>query len=239
MATAGIVLAGGSGSRVQKDVNKVFLTLGEREMLAYSLDTMDRSPEVDTLVLVVRDADRPLAEQLIASAGLSKLSVVVPGGDSRHQSERHGLEAIADEIEDGSIDIVSIHDGARPFMTTALLHATLVAARTHGGGVPGLPIEGPVYEQGDEGTIALPHHRLRRMQTPQSFRAAPLLEAYRRAEVEGREGVDTAETATRFSDLAIQVVPGDPRNIKVTFVEDIFRAEEYAAAFERGHWKDE
>lgn len=238
MSTAGIVLAGGSGSRLQRDVNKVFLTLGEREMLAYSLDTMDRSPLIDVLVLVVRDADRPLAEQLIASAGLAKLRAVVPGGDSRHQSERHGLEALAGDIENGSIDLVSIHDGARPFMTTDLLHATLQAARDHGGGVPGLPIDGPVYEQSEAGTIALPHHRLRRMQTPQSFRSRPLLAAYRRAEVERTEGVDTAETATRYSDLAIKVVPGDPRNIKVTFVEDIFRAEEYAAAFERGRWKD-
>lgn len=238
MATAGIVLAGGSGSRLQQDVNKVFLTLGEREMLAYSLETMDRSPMIDFVVLVVRDADRPLAEQLIAGAGWSKLRRVVPGGDSRHQSERHGLEAIAEDIGRGAIDIVAIHDGARPFMTTALLHATLEAARRHGGGVPGLPIEGPVYEQSDKGTMALPHHRLRRMQTPQAFRAAPLLEAYRTAQREGREGVDTAETATRYSDLDIQVVPGDPRNIKVTFVEDIFRAEEYAAAFTRGDWKD-
>ena len=239
MATAGIVLAGGSGSRVQREVNKVFLTLGEREMLAYSLDTMDRSPMIDLVVLVVRDDDRGLAEQLIAGAGFSKLGKVVPGGNSRHQSERQGLEAIADEIERDEIDIVAIHDGARPFMTSGLLHSTLEAAKLHGGGVPGLPIDGPVYQQGDDGAIALPHQRLRRMQTPQAFRAAPLLEAYRRAEVDSREGVDTAETAARYSDLTIRVVPGDPRNIKVTFVEDIFRAEEYAAAFDRGRWKDE
>jgi 2-C-methyl-D-erythritol 4-phosphate cytidylyltransferase len=175
---------------------------------------------------------------VISETGLSKLIAVVAGGDSRHQSEWHGLEALASEIESGEIEIVAIHDGARPFMTTEILHATIEAARQHGGGVPGMPIDGPVYERTEDGTVALPHQRLRRMQTPQSFRAGPLLAAYRQAASEGREGVDTAETATRYSDLAIEVVPGDPRNIKVTFVEDIFRAEEYAAAFARGAWTD-
>jgi 2-C-methyl-D-erythritol 4-phosphate cytidylyltransferase len=238
MAIAGIVLAGGSGSRVHRDVNKVFLTLAEREMLAYSLDTMDRASEIDELVLVVREEDRSMAERVISETGLSKLIAVVAGGDSRHQSEWHGLEALASEIESREIEIVAIHDGARPFMTTEILHATIEAARKHGGGVPGMPIDGPVYERTEDGTVALPHQRLRRMQTPQSFRAGPLLAAYRQAASEGREGVDTAETATRYSDLAIEVVPGDPRNIKVTFVEDIFRAEEYAAAFARGAWTD-
>jgi 2-C-methyl-D-erythritol 4-phosphate cytidylyltransferase len=216
----------------------VFLTLAEREMLAYSLDTMNRASEIDELVLVVREEDRSMAERVISETGLSKLIAVVAGGDSRHQSEWHGLEALASEIESGEIEIVAIHDGARPFMTTEILHATIEAARQHGGGVPGMPIDGPVYERTEDGTVALPHQRLRRMQTPQSFRAGPLLAAYRQAASEGREGVDTAETATRYSDLAIEVVPGDPRNIKVTFVEDIFRAEEYAAAFARGAWTD-
>ncbi|MEX2280612.1 MAG: IspD/TarI family cytidylyltransferase [Acidimicrobiia bacterium] len=238
MSIAGIVLAGGSGSRVQRDVNKVFLPLREREMLAYSLDTMDRSAMIAQVILVVRDEDRAMAEQVIGETGMSKLVAVVTGGETRHQSEWHGIEALASQIESGEVDIVVVHDGARPFMTSELLAATIEAAQRSGGGVPGLPIEGPVYEQRDEGTVALPHRKLRRMQTPQAFRSAPLLAAYRRAERNSREGVDTAETAARYSDIAIEVIPGDPRNIKVTFVEDIFRAEEYAAAFRRGAWID-
>lgn len=208
-------------------------------MLAYALETMDRSPKIDRLVLVIRDEDRATAEALVATMDLTTPTTIVEGGDSRHQSERHGLESLSPEIDDGRVDIVAVHDGARPFMTTELLHATIEAARRSGGGVPGLPLDGPVYERADDGTTsALPQTRLRRMQTPQTFRAAPLLAAYRRAEVDRREGVDTAETAGRYTDLRIEVVPGDPRNIKVTFVEDIFQAEEYAGAFADGAWDD-
>ena len=237
MAIAGIVLAGGSGSRVQRDVNKVFLPLGEREMLGYSLATMESSPRVDEIVLVVRAEDRALAERLVVDLGISKVDVIVPGGESRHQSESHGLEALATGIEAGAIEIVVIHDGARPFMTANLLHATIEAAERSGGGVPGLPIDGPVYERSDDNTsVGLPSEKLHRMQTPQAFRARPLLDAYRRAGQDRQEGVDTAATAARYSELAIEMVEGDQRNIKVTFVEDIFRAEEYAASFQSGAW---
>ncbi|HSJ29687.1 MAG TPA: IspD/TarI family cytidylyltransferase [Acidimicrobiia bacterium] len=237
MAVAGIVLAGGSGSRIQREVNKVLLTLGDREMLAYSLDTMDRCPAVDLIVLVVRAEDRASIERMVDETPVSKLFAVVPGGATRHQSERHGLESLAGPIDRGEIDVVVVHDGARPFMTSDLLEQTIAAARRTGGGVPGLPLDGPVYER--QGTSAkwLSPDRLRRMQTPQAFLAAPLLEAFRTSDAMGDEGVDTAETVERHSELKIEVVPGDPRNIKVTFVEDIFRAEEYAASFGHGGWR--
>lgn len=236
MTTTGIVLAGGSGSRVQRDVNKVFLPLGDREMLGYSLDTMNRSTMIDELVLVVRDEDRSAAERLIGELGVEKLVGLVTGGESRHESEWKGLEAVAGSIESGDVEVVVIHDGARPFMTMELLGSTVSAAVRSGGGVPGLPIDGPVYERNPDGAVALPHQQLRRMQTPQAFRARPLLEAYRRANADGRGGVDTAETVGRYADIAIEVVAGDPRNIKITFVEDIFRAEEFAAVFTAGGW---
>jgi 2-C-methyl-D-erythritol 4-phosphate cytidylyltransferase len=237
MAVAGIVLAGGSGSRIQREVNKVLLLLGEREMLAYSLDTMERCPAIDLIVLVVREEDRGGVERMLVETGASKLVAVVTGGASRHQSERHGLEALAPRIDAGEIDVVAVHDGARPFMTTELLEQTIAAARRTGGGVPGLPLAGPIYQRTGDHAGLLPPNHLRRVQTPQAFLAAPLLAAFRTSDEMGDEGVDTAETVERHTDLRIEVVPGDPRNIKVTFVEDIFRAEEYAASFRHGSWR--
>ena len=75
-------------------------------------------------------------------------------------------------------------------------------------------------------------------QTPQAFWADDLLAAYRQAAEVGFEGVDTAETVERFSDLTVTVIAGDPRNIKVTFVEDFFQAEEYALSWDKGVWTD-
>jgi 2-C-methyl-D-erythritol 4-phosphate cytidylyltransferase len=235
---AAIVLAGGSGSRVQRDVNKVYLPIRERDMLEYSLQTMGRSATVDLVLLVVRSEDRGLAENLVAEMAPAKLTNVVVGGATRHASEQAGLEALAPAIEAGDIGVVAIHDGARPFMTTDLLESVLAAARRAGGAIPGLRPEEALYRVDGRTAHVISRETLRRVQTPQAFRARPLLDAYRRAAEAGFEGVDTAETVERFSDLEIAVVPGDPRNIKVTFVEDLFQAEEYALVWDTGGWTD-
>jgi len=235
-SVAAIVLAGGSGSRVQRDVNKVYIPVHDRDLLEYSLETMDRSPRISLVALVVREEDQARAETLIGEALPSKLTHVVTGGASRHLSEMAGLNALRAAIESGEIDYVAIHDGARPFMTLRLLHALIDAAMEHGGAIPGLTISGPLYRTTEYGAELLPPDTLRRVQTPQIFRARPLLAAYEASIEVGFEGVDTAETVERFSDLDVLVVPGDPRNIKVTFVEDFFTAEEYALEWEKGEW---
>lgn len=236
MRTAAIVLAGGSGSRVQRSVNKVYLPLGERPMLAYPLETFERAPVIDRVVLVIRGEDRQAAESVLAELPISKLTRVVEGGSSRHLSEMAGLEAIAEAIESGDIDLVAIHDGARPFVTLDLLERLVAKAGEVGGAVPGMPVEAPLYRVTGEDAALLAQDELRRMQTPQVFAAPPLLAAYRASIEAGFEGVDTAEAVERFSDLEVAVVPGDPRNIKATFIEDFFQAEEWVPAWDKGVW---
>ena len=236
MAVAAIVLAGGAGSRVRKNVNKVYLPVRDRDILAYSLETLTRSPRIARVVLVVREEDRGHAELLAVETIASKPSNVVIGGPSRHLSEFAGISALADQIESGAIEIVAIHDGARPFMTHDLLDRLLDAAVVHGGAIPGLPIEAPLYRATSDGLKMLPSLDLRKVQTPQVFQARLLLAAYEAAAAEGFEGVNTAETVERFSDLKVKVIPGDPRNIKITVVEDLFAAEEYALDWDMGGW---
>jgi 2-C-methyl-D-erythritol 4-phosphate cytidylyltransferase len=234
---AAVLLAGGRGSRAHRDTNKLYLPIGERVMLEFAWETMMRSPDVDRIVLVVRDEDASLAEDLLSEITPTKPAEVVVGGATRHESEFHGLEALAPDIESGKIGLVAIHDGARPFLTLELLHTLVATARENGGAIPGLTLDEPTYRVTDSGVEQLPHESLRRVQTPQVFNALPLLEAYRRAAADGFEGVDTAETVERYSDLDVSIIPGDARNIKVTFVEDFFLAEEYALAWDKGVWQ--
>jgi 2-C-methyl-D-erythritol 4-phosphate cytidylyltransferase len=238
MSVAVIVLAGGSGARIGREVNKVFLPLGKRVTLGYSLATMDRASLVDEVVLVVRDEDRTAAEAVVTGCSATKPPTIVTGGMSRHQSELAGLEAIAPAIEAGQIELVAIHDGARPFASLPLLQAVLEAASAHGGAVPALPIGERLYRKAGDRLVLLASDSLRRVQTPQAFRAGPLLAAYRMASAAGFEGIDTAETVQRFAGTVIATVPGDPRNIKVTFVEDFFTAEDLALRWEDGVWTD-
>jgi len=234
MTNASIILAGGSGSRARDDVNKVYLPIDGRPLLSYSLETTDACDLIDTMVLVVRDVDWDQAEQLAAM--VSTPIDMVEGGLTRRASEYEGLKFLAPRIESGEVDCVVIHDGARPFMSTRLLEAVMSTAREVGGAIPGYAPPEPLYRIEGDVVVLQAGEGVHRVQTPQAFLASPLLEAYRRADEEGFEGVDTAETVQRYSDLHVRVVPGDRRNIKVTFVEDFFVAEDLANHWQNGTW---
>lgn len=231
-----IVLAGGRGERLRREVNKVYLPIAGRELLEFCLDTLSRSDLVQGLVIVARPDDAPQLEEAVEVASARKPTEVVAGGTTRHRSEQHGIEALASRIEAGEVEWVAIHDGARPFLTLELLESVVGKAQERGGAVPALPVSGPLYERRSGGVVPLDTDSVRRVQTPQVFAARSLLEGYRRAEADGFEGVDTAETIERYTDLEVGIVPGDPRNIKVTFVEDLLVAEDLARMFEEGRW---
>jgi 2-C-methyl-D-erythritol 4-phosphate cytidylyltransferase len=230
VSTAAIVLAGGSGSRLQRPENKVFLPLGGRALLGWSLVTFEASPLVDRIVLVLRDGDEARAAAVTGPLRLTKLSGTVIGGATRHESEHAGLEHLADDIESGDVDLIAIHDAARPFLRPSLLERLFATARQVGGAVPALELTGEflLRVEDDAAPAPVPTADLRRVQTPQVFRARELLTAYRRASEEGFHGVDTAQSVERFTDLTVRIVPGDPDNVKVTYLQDLVAAEELA-----------
>jgi 2-C-methyl-D-erythritol 4-phosphate cytidylyltransferase len=240
VSAAAILLAGGSATRLGSGENKVYLQLGGVPMLAWSLQAFEDSALIDDIVLVVREADRAIAEEIAASLGLTKLRATVTGGDTRHDSERAGLESLADAIEAGTTSLVAIHDAARPFVRPDLLERILVTAAAVGGAIPALPLDSEFLLHVDATGTSAPVDagELRGVQTPQAFHARELLDAYRSAAKAGFHGVDTAESVERFSTLRVEIVTGDPGNTKVTFFEDLILAEERAAGWPREWHQD-
>jgi 2-C-methyl-D-erythritol 4-phosphate cytidylyltransferase len=226
---AAIVLAGGSGTRLGAGQNKVYLPLRGRPVLAWSLATFLGMPEVGVVVLVVREPDRPLAERVLAEHATGDVEVVV-GGRTRQESELAGLRRLAARIEAGAVDAVLVHDAARPLATRELASSVLAAARADGGAVPGLRRDDVAAAAGDGSVlVGPPAERLVAVQTPQAFRAAPLLAAYEEAARCGFTGTDTAACVERFApDVPIRWVRGDERNIKITYAHDLLVAEHAA-----------
>ena len=221
---AAILLAGGRGRRARLQTNKAYLQVHGAPLVVHSLQTLDRCSWVAKVVLVIRPQDRHLAEQAMQSSGITTPWLLAEGGSSRHRSEHRGLAALADDIRDGVVDLVAIHDGARPFLTPDLLDGLFQSARRHGGAVPTLAVETPTFQMSETGDLQpCEEGRLHRAQTPQIFWAAQLWAAYQKARQAGFEGVDTAETVERFSSLKIKAIPGDRGNLKLTFPEDFER----------------
>ncbi|MCD4533811.1 2-C-methyl-D-erythritol 4-phosphate cytidylyltransferase [Nocardioides sp. cx-169] len=220
-----VMLAAGEGRRTGHHTNKVLLPLAGRRVFTWSLGWARRLPTVTRTLLVIREQDR---EQVLATVDREVEPpdvTVVTGGDSRHGSEWEALQSLAPAIESGEVDVVVIHDAARPLAGTALFAAVIAAAAEHGGAIP-------VRDQGHltslDGAESAPD-RVVAVQTPQAFAARPLLAAYRQAAADGFVGTDTASCMERYTDVPVRCVPGDAGNIKITFPEDLFLAERLLA----------
>ena len=227
-AIAVVVLAGGSGLRVGRDRNKAYLPLGGRTAVGISLRTMAATaPGLRRFVLVVRSDDLDLADQTLDGELPHPPAPVelVVGGASRHASEERALRHLEPAIRGGELDLVLIHDAARPMCSPELVATLVRTAAERGGAVPGV-VADDLAAVGADGTLVPLVGRHVRIQTPQVFAAAPLLAAYDQAAVAGFEGTDTAACLERFSSLTVAHVAGEEQNFKITYPHDLLIADE-------------
>ena len=222
---AGIVLAAGSGTRVGNSRNKVYLPLAGRRIVTWSLQLFRKLPGIGRMVLVVRDEDRELAAEILDRELPGVPVDLVTGGQTRHESEYRALLHLADEIRDGQIDVVLVHDAARPLAPVRIVEEVLATAIRSGSAIPALPLEDAVGVDEAGRMSHAGRTDMVRVQTPQAFRSGPLLAAYQAAAADGFAGTDTAACVERYEGAPVQVVAGDPRNIKVTYADDLFTAE--------------
>jgi 2-C-methyl-D-erythritol 4-phosphate cytidylyltransferase len=222
---AGIELAAGSGTRVGNSRNKVYLPLAGRRIVTWSLEVFRKIPGIGRLVLVVRDDDRELAAEVLDRELPGVPVDLVTGGDTRHESEYRALLHLAEEIRRGEIEVVLVHDAARPLAPVRIVEEVLATAIREGSAIPALPCEDVVGVDSHGRMSHAGRSGMVRVQTPQAFRSGPLLAAYQAAASDGFTGTDTASCVERYEGLPVQVVSGDPRNIKVTYADDLFTAE--------------
>ncbi len=201
--------------------NKVYLELTGRPLLFWSIAAV--ADQSDHVMVVVRPGEEAKATDAAGAVPVE----IVQGGETRFRSELAALEALADRIDDGRIDLVLLHDGARPLLSEDLVARVIAEARRSGGAVPATAAP-PLLARRD-GDLVPVEGELVSVQTPQGFLARPLLEAFRAAAAAGVEATDTAATMEKFSDLVVRTVPGDPDNIKVTWPEDLVRAADLLA----------
>jgi 2-C-methyl-D-erythritol 4-phosphate cytidylyltransferase len=215
--TAVVLLAAGSGSRVGAEVNKVLLPLLGRSVLDRSLRTVAALQNVASVVVVHRAEDAEQVSALTRSATLADARLV-EGGATRHASEWNALQVLSATVDGGDIDVVAIHDTARPLATAELFDAVIRSAHEYGGAIPVRWQPGLISTKAGHSTRA---GRLVAVQTPQAFRAPDLLAAYRAAQRDGFEGTDTAACVERYTDLTVRGIPSPATNIKITFPEDV------------------
>ena len=218
-SVASIVLAAGSGTRFGHDINKVWLPLNGRHIISRSLTNAAANFKDARIILVINPDDEDFARKALAADEMPSSIEIVYGGASRHESEFNALQHLKPAIIAGDIDIVLIHDGARPLATPELFSAIADGAAQHGGAIPTIALDPREMDMERAETVA-------RVQTPQGFRAQPLLEAYEKSIAEGFVGTDTAACMEKFyPEVKIYAVPGDVFNFKITYPQDLAIAE--------------
>ncbi len=237
--TAAIVLAAGTGKRMHADVAKQFLEIAGKPVVYYALKAFEDSSVTDVILVTGEDDIAYCKEQIVERYGFSKVRAVVAGGAQRYHSVAKGLEALSGEGAGKTYDwydpeIVMIHDGARLFVTSALIDDLLEKTKKHPACVTGTPVKDTIKIADERMFCAGTPDRstLWSVQTPQSFAYPLILSAYRKL-IAGEEellakGVhvtDDAMVAELMTDTKVQIVMGSYLNTKLTTPEDLLLAE--------------
>ncbi|KAA2215202.1 bifunctional 2-C-methyl-D-erythritol 4-phosphate cytidylyltransferase/2-C-methyl-D-erythritol 2,4-cyclodiphosphate synthase [Teichococcus oryzae] len=216
MRVIALLMAAGQGTRFGAGRPKQFLPLLGRAVLRHAAEALLRDGKVEALLPVVAS---PSEAEAVAAA-LQGLPVLTPvmGGATRQQSVRAGLEALADEAP----DVVLVHDAARPCVPAGTVQALLQALEAAPGAIPAQPVSDTLKLARDGRVLGThPREGLFRAQTPQAFRFAVLLDAHRAARDEATDDAALLEAAN----LPVALVAGSENNLKVTYPEDLARAE--------------
>jgi 2-C-methyl-D-erythritol 4-phosphate cytidylyltransferase len=229
MGTVGAIIVGAGRGERMGGVDKVFVPLGGRPLLTYSLDAFQDSPLIERIVLVFGATNIALGRTLIAEGRWGKVDAIILGGARRQDSVRAGVAALA------GCDLVAVHDAARPFLTTDLIARGVAAARAHGAAIAAMPVKETIKVVDVNGLIhhTPPREQLWAAQTPQLATHAALTRALARADAEGRVVTDEA-AAIEAQGEPVAVFPGAYTNIKVTTPEDLLLA---TAILEAEAWR--
>jgi 2-C-methyl-D-erythritol 4-phosphate cytidylyltransferase len=223
MNATAIIVAAGEGRRIGGDTPKIFLPLCGRAMILRTLDQFFSASKISRIVLVVG------AEQLSHAAAMLQADaatrdrpwVLQTGGATRQESVRRGLEKAGADS-----DIIAIHDGARPFVSSALIDRGVEAAHDKGAVAVGLPARDTIKIVAADRWIEAtpPRDSLWEIQTPQVFRREIIADAHAWAARENVEGTDDAVLVEKKGGRVF-LLDGERTNFKITLPDDIWLAE--------------
>lgn len=213
-----VVLAAGSSNRMGQD--KIMMDVDGLPVIVHTLRAFETIPEANEVIVVTREELVPEIAGLCKMFGLQKVKKVVRGGASRVESARLGtLEADHDAV------LIAIHDGARPFVSDAVVRGTILKAAQTGAAAPAVPVADTI-KVAHNGLVEYTPDRttLFAIQTPQVFDASLIRAALQKALDDGAEVTDDCSAVERLG-MKVFLTEGDERNFKLTTPADIARAE--------------
>ena len=213
--TTAIILAAGKSERMGGGVDKAFLSLVNKPMVAWSLMAFEKCPDIDRIVLVVRKEQLIASKAVVKMFGISKIDKIVAGGSKRQESVDAGLKAC-----DLDTRYVVVHDAARPLVTPALISEVVAAVKRTPAVTVGRPVTDTLKlcEKGAVVTKTVDRDKLWAVQTPQAFQVKELRAAYKTL---GKAEVSDDCMAVELNGGTVRIVENRRPNVKVTYPEDL------------------
>ncbi|MDI7259254.1 MAG: 2-C-methyl-D-erythritol 4-phosphate cytidylyltransferase [Thermodesulfobacteriota bacterium] len=221
MKADAVIVSAGKGQRFLKGRKKQFFSLDGKPILAHAIDQFEACPLIRQILLVVGQEDLDYClEEIVEKYRYRKISQIIPGGKRRQESVKNGLDALP-----GDAEIIVIHDGVRPFVTKEMIEESIRSASRFGAVVTAIPVKDTIKMAHPDGTVlkTLERESLYQAQTPQTFQAPMIKEAYLRATEDGFIGTDDASLVERLG-MKVHILPGSYANIKITTPEDLILA---------------
>lgn len=216
-----IILAAGKGARMNAGMNKQFIRLNGKPLLAHTLEAFQSCNAINSIILVAGKEELQLCkEQILDAYGFDKVDKLIPGGNERQQSVYNGIRSLED------CSIVVIHDGARPVLSEGIIEKCIEGAKIYGAVSAGMPAKETVKILNEENFVEYTPERGRVWvtQTPQAFKRDIIEKAHEMANIKGISGTDDAYLVENMG-IKVKMIKGSYENIKVTTSEDIIIAE--------------
>ena len=212
-----VIVAAGTGSRMNMGINKQFIKREGKEIIAYTIEKFYNNTNIEDIVVVVKEDESEFFKKEILDKYNFKNVKIAYGGKERQDSVYNGLKLL-----DEKCDVVLIHDGARPFVSDKIIDKSIEEAKEHKAIVVGVPVKDTIKViDNDKNIVDTPNRSvLWAVQTPQTFDYNILIDAYKDAFKNKFYGTDDAMLVERIG-YKVKMLEGSYNNIKITTQEDL------------------
>lgn len=221
-----LLTAAGASTRMGQDIPKQFLTVNERPVIVYTMEIFQHHPEIDEIMVICLQGWEKILQAYANQFNITKLARIVQGGESGQESIYNGISSL--EKDHSQDDLILVHDGNRPFLSSKMISDCIRTANHYGCSVAAIPCQEAMVLT-DDGIIStrnIDRSHLKRTQTPHGFTLGKMCELHRRAKEKGI--TNTTATCTLMMELGepVYFYDGSEKNIKLTTLDDmdIFKA---------------
>jgi len=216
-----LIIAGGSGQRMQQDIPKQFINVYDRPVIIYTLQAFQKHPNIDAIAVVCLNDWEEILKAYAKQFGIEKLKWIFPGGDNGQESLKNGIMGLKEVCNDE--DIVLIHDAIRPLVSQEIISENISCCIKNGSAITVIPCAEAMLltEDRSSATEMIHRDRLARTQTPQAFYLGKLVWAHEEAKKRGI--TNSIATCTLMIELGEEVhfSTGSEKNLKLTTTDDI------------------